>query len=99
MQDGRSIARLFLNYMVKHGDTLDHDAAQSALNELDAEDSKSLTPPKVHGEEVGKAHGEKVEGTAEGRGVQLTLPTGVEAEDKATPLADASSDKKPDNKK
>lgn len=95
MQDGRTIARLFLNYMKKHGDSLDYDNAESALSELNTEEAKSREAAEVPRQETRETDGEKIEGEAEGRGVQLNLVELVEDTKKTANTANvAVADKK-----
>lgn len=71
MQGERSLARLMLNYIKKHGDTVDHDEAEKCLSELDQEDAKRaecLSGPK---DDTPVAT--PIEGEAAGQGVQLSL--------------------------
>lgn len=101
MADERSLARVVLNYMKKHGDTADFDTAEQFLSVLDAEDAKRKEASDAFEQKAREADGEKVEGEAEGRGVQLTPTKPADAATGGTQATQAAEAKeaKADNKK
>lgn len=82
MQSERAFTRLVLNYMKKHGDTVDHDEAERRLAELDQEDAKSAEISEARSDsEALSTDGTPIEGETPGQGFQLTLVESNPAEE------------------
>lgn len=96
MQGERSFARLILNYMKKHGDTVDHDEAEKWLADLDQEEVKRRQVDSEDAAPAQQAVVPAIEGEVKGQGVQLTSAS---EEIPGKPGETSNQPKKTDDKK